>query len=97
MNELQNIILRDGPICSSSKLKQVQHFLRENANPSKGIEKQEHFKGEEEKCLIDFATQYFLFYLDEIDERMFISVGAEQHVYKLRLFSDIIYFLPHCI
>jgi hypothetical protein len=38
-NELQNIILRDGPIGSSSKLKQVQHFLRENANPSKGIEK----------------------------------------------------------
>lgn len=81
-NELQNIILRDGPIGSSSKLKQVQHFLRENANTSQGIEKQEYFKGEEEKCLIDFATQHSLFYLDEIDERIFISAGAEQRVYK---------------
>ena len=81
-DELQNIILGDGPIGSSSKLKQVQHFLRKNAHPSEGIEKQEYFKGEEEKCLIDFATQHSLFYSDEIDERMFISEGAEQRVYK---------------
>ncbi|WP_286862935.1 hypothetical protein [Sphingobacterium sp. UBA7625] len=66
-DELQNIILGDGPIGSSSKLKQVQHFLRKNAHPSEGIEKQEYFKGEEEKCLIDFATQHSLFYSDEID------------------------------
>lgn len=81
-DELQSIILGNGPIGSSSKLKQVQHFLRKNAHPSEGIEKQKYFKGEEEKCLIDFATQHSLFYSDEIDERMFISEGAEQHVYK---------------
>lgn len=96
-DELQNIILRDGPIGSSSKLKQVQHFLRENASPSQGIEKQKYFKGEEEKCLIDFATQHSLFYSDEIDERMFISEGAEQRVYKfddlnvIKLNSSIFY------
>ncbi len=88
-NELQNIILRDGPIGSSSKLKQVQHFLRENANSSQGIEKQEYFKGEEEKCLIDFATKHSLFYLNEIDEDMFISEGAEQRVYKFDDFNVI--------
>jgi len=66
-NELQNIIFGDGPIGSSSKLKQVQHFLRENAISSQGIEKQEYSKGEEEKCLIDFATQHALCYLGEID------------------------------
>lgn len=66
-NELQNIILRDGPIGSSSKLNRVQHFLKENATPSQEIEKQKYFKGEEEKCLIDFATQHSLCYLGEID------------------------------
>jgi len=86
-DELQNIILRDGPIGSSSQLKQVQHFLRENAKPSQGIEKQKYFKNEEEKRLINFATQHSLLYLDEIDERMFISEGAEQRVYKLRFFG----------
>jgi hypothetical protein len=96
-DELQNIILGDGPIGSSSKLKQVQNFLRGNARPSEGIEKQEYFKGEEEKCLIDFATQHSLFYSDEIDERMFISEGAEQRVYKfddlnvIKLNSSIFY------
>ncbi|WP_313532963.1 putative polyvalent protein kinase domain-containing protein [Sphingobacterium athyrii] len=96
-DELQNIILGDGPIGSSSKLKQVQNFLRKNARPSEGIEKQEYFKGEEEKCLIDFAAEHSLFYLNEIDELMFISEGAEQRVYKfddlnvIKLNSSIFY------
>ncbi|CAM3821166.1 hypothetical protein [Sphingobacterium prati] len=88
-DELQNIILRDGPIGSSSKLKQVQNFLRRNACSGKRSEKQEYFKSEEEKCLIDFAVEHALFYLDEIDESMFISEGAEQRVYKFDDFNVI--------
>jgi hypothetical protein len=47
-NELQNIILRDGPVGSSSKFKQVQYFLTKNSTPSQGIERQEYYKGEED-------------------------------------------------
>jgi|GEM_PF-1602785 len=66
-DELQNIILGDGPIGSSSKLNQIQYFLKENATPSQGIERQEYYNCEEEKCLIDFVTQHSLCYLSEID------------------------------
>jgi len=54
-DELQNIIVGDGPIGSSSKLKQVQNFLRRNACPSERSKEQEYFKSEEENHLIDFA------------------------------------------
>jgi len=36
-NELQNIILRDGPIGSSSKLKQVQHSLEKMRTQAKEL------------------------------------------------------------
>jgi len=41
--------------------------LQKNATPSQGIERQEYYKGEEEKFLIDFAIQHSLCHLDEID------------------------------
>lgn len=46
-DELQNIIIGDGQVGSSSKLKQVQNFLRRNACPSKRSKEQKYLKSEE--------------------------------------------------
>ncbi len=81
-DELQNIIIGDGQVGSSSKLKQVQNFLRRNARSGQGFKKQKHLKSEEENCLISFATAESLFYTPEISEALFISEGAEQRVFK---------------
>ena len=81
-NELQNIIIRDGSVGSTSQLKKVQNFLRTNEKASFRFEKSKRLKSEEEIHLINFALKENLFYPNEISEDSFISAGAEQRVYR---------------
>lgn len=80
-NELQNIIIGDGSIGSTSQLKKVQNFLRRNEKTGLRSKEQKHFKSEEKVNLINFALKEDLFYSAEISEDKFISAGAEQRVY----------------
>lgn len=80
-NELQNIIIGDGSIGSTSQLKKVQNFLRRNEETGLRPEEQKCLKIEEEVDLIAFATKQNLLYSKEISEENFISAGAEQRVY----------------
>jgi len=79
-NELQNIIIGDGSIGSTSQLKKVQNFLRRNEKTGLRSKEQKHFKSEEKVNLINFALKEDLFYSAEISEDKFISAGAEQRV-----------------
>ena len=45
-DELQNIIIGDGQVGSSSKLKQVQNFLRRNACSGERSKEQKYLKSE---------------------------------------------------
>jgi len=82
-NELQYIILGDGPAGEPGILKKIQTFSRSNARPGFPFEKQQHLKGEEETTLLAFAQKEKLFYEPAINESDFISEGAEQRVYRL--------------
>jgi len=81
-DELQNIIIGDGPVGETSQLKKTQNFLRRNAEASLTAKEQKYLKSEEEVSLIEFALQENLFYLNQIPEKEFISAGAEQRVYR---------------
>lgn len=82
-DELQHIILGDGPSGAASQIKKVQCFLRANAETSSATEKQQRFKSEETAALVTFAEQEDLIYLPPIRESDFIGEGAEQKVYRL--------------
>ncbi|MGK9119909.1 hypothetical protein [Olivibacter jilunii] len=56
-DELQDIIIGNGSIGSTSKLKKAQNFLSRYAQTSSRAEKQKYIKSEEEKLLIDFARR----------------------------------------
>ena len=88
-NELQDIIIGNGSIGSTSKLKKVQNFLSRYAQTSSRAEKQKYIKSEEEKLLIDFAREENLLDLHEISPSTFISAGAEQQVYRYDDYSVI--------
>ena len=81
-DELQNIIIGDGSLGSTSQLKEVQNFLRRNEKASIRSKKQKYLKSEETICLINFAIEKKLLFLEEISEDNFISAGAEQRVYR---------------
>ena len=81
-DELQNIIIGDGSLGSTSQLKEVQNFLRRNEKASIRSKKQKYLKSEETIGLINFATEKKLLFLEEISEDNFISAGAEQRVYR---------------
>jgi len=81
-NELQDIIIGNGPIGHTSQLKKVQNFLSRYAQTSPGTEEQKRIKSEEEKFLIDFAYEQDILYQRDILEDTYISAGAEQRVYR---------------
>lgn len=81
-DELQDIILRNEQIGTSSQLKKAQNFLRGYAETSISSEKQQRFKDEETTALITFAEEALLFYNYPILLKDFISQGAEQKVYR---------------
>ncbi|MDY0904339.1 hypothetical protein [Pedobacter sp. CFBP9032] len=81
-DELQNIIIGDGSLGSTSQLKEVQNFLRRNEKASVRSKKQKYLKSEETIGLINFAIEKKLLFLEEISEDNFISAGAEQRVYR---------------
>lgn len=81
-DELQNIIIGDGSLGSTSQLKEVQNFLRRNEKASIRSKKQKYLKSEETIGLINFANEKKLLFLEEISEDNFISAGAEQRVYR---------------
>lgn len=81
-DELQNIIIGDGSLGSTSQLKEVQNFLRRNEKASIRSKKQKYLKSEETIGLINFAIEKKLLFLEEISEDNFISAGAEQRVYR---------------
>jgi len=81
-NELQSIILGNGQIGKTNKLKAVQTFLRRNENICYGCPNKKSVKKEEEKQLLNFASTQNLFYSNDIDEDLFIAEGAEQRVYR---------------
>lgn len=85
-NELQNIILRDGPIGEASQLKKIQTFLRGYAEASFSFEKQQQFKNKETAIILAYAKKENLIYERSINESDFVSEGAEQRVYR---FDDI--------
>src|ERR1700758_2880970 len=84
-DELQHIILGDEPTGQTSHLKKIQRFLRSNAETSFATEKQQRLKSEETALLIAFAEQNDIIYTPEIRESDFISEGAEQKVYRLKI------------
>ena len=53
-DELQNIILGDGPVGAAGQLKKIQVFLRRNAETGVGTQKQQRVKSEEATELIGF-------------------------------------------
>jgi hypothetical protein len=80
--ELQNIIIGNGQDGHSSQLKNIQNFLRRNAQSGKKPEKQQHIKSEEEKLLIAFAKNEGIIFTDDIPQTTYIGEGAEQKVYR---------------
>ncbi len=81
-DELQHIILRDGPIGETSQLKKTQSFLRGYAEASFFPEKQQQFQNKETAAILAYATRENLFYEELIHESDFLSEGAEQKVYR---------------
>jgi hypothetical protein len=82
-DELQRIILGNGPDGETSQLKKVQRFLNTNAETSLTTEEQQQFQSEETAKLLAFAEKDDLFYKPLIRTADFISEGAEQKVYRL--------------
>ena len=82
-DELQHIIFGDEQAGRTSQLKKTQTFLRRHAEASSFSKEQKYFKGEETAELIIFAHQEELFYEQSINEKDFLSSGAEQRVYRL--------------
>lgn len=80
-NELQNIICTDEPFGAESQLKEIQNFLRRNAETGSGTQKKQCLKSEE-AALIVFAQTKNLFYPNDIPEKNFIGAGAEQRVFR---------------
>jgi len=79
-NELQRIILGNGQIGNTDKLKTVQNFLRGNEKIGYGSQRKKFIRKEEENYLLEFASDHNLYYLDEISEKYFVAEGAEQKV-----------------
>lgn len=61
-DELQHIILGDGPPGKTDNLKKVQVFLRGHEETSVTTEKKQHFKDKEAAELLKFAETESLFY-----------------------------------
>lgn len=55
-DELQHIILGDGPAGETNKLKKIQSFLRGYAEASFAPEKQQQFQGKETAVILAYAT-----------------------------------------
>ena len=81
-DELQHIILGDGPPGQTDYLKKTQVFLRRHAETNFAAQKQQRFKSEEATELLKFAKAEGILYRDEINEADFIAAGAEQRVYR---------------
>ncbi|MDR0205647.1 MAG: aminotransferase class I/II-fold pyridoxal phosphate-dependent enzyme [Bacteroidales bacterium] len=81
-NELQSIILGNGQIGKTNKLKAVQTFLRRNENICYECSDKKFIKKEEEKQLLNFAFTQNFFFSGEISEDLFVAEGAEQRVYR---------------
>lgn len=54
-NELQSIIIGNGQNGQISQLKEIQNFLRGNANAGSKPEEQKHLKSEEKSLLINYS------------------------------------------
>lgn len=81
-DELQHIILGDGPAGETNKLKKIQSFLRRHAETSFVSEKQQQFQGKETATILAYAADENLFYEQPINEIDFLAEGAEQRVYR---------------
>ncbi|MBW4890957.1 hypothetical protein KXQ82_14615 [Mucilaginibacter sp. HMF5004] len=57
-DELQRIILGDGPEGQASNLQKVRHFLNSNEETSIATEKQQQLKSEETARLLAFADVF---------------------------------------
>jgi hypothetical protein len=86
-NELQRIILGNGPISSANKLKTVQSFLRGNAEICYRSQNKKLIKKEEENYLLTFASANNLLYTGKLAEDSFVAEGAEQKVYRFNDFQ----------
>ena len=79
-NELQNIISGKSSSSHDALIQSVTSHLRSGKRTGPMAKEKHKNKTEETKKLIEFAEQNNLFY-SNIDEKNFISSGAEQKVY----------------
>uniref|UniRef100_UPI00404B70F3 putative polyvalent protein kinase domain-containing protein n=1 Tax=Flavobacterium sp. TaxID=239 RepID=UPI00404B70F3 len=79
-NELQNILSGKSGFSHDPIIQAVAHYLRTGERASPMAQEKHQNKAKEAADLIDFAEKNQLFY-DNIDEKKYISEGAEQKVY----------------
>ncbi|WP_303076470.1 hypothetical protein [Capnocytophaga sp.] len=79
--ELQNIIEGDGLSGTTTLIKAVQRFLRENESTSQEHSQSKSFKNQEKNKLIGFIEENRLWYDTDINPAHYITEGAEQKVY----------------
>ncbi|MDO5510176.1 MAG: hypothetical protein Q4F57_05730 [Weeksellaceae bacterium] len=82
-NELQNLITGNEQEGNGGKLRKTQSFLRRNAQAVRETQpSQQIHRKEEETQLKQFADRENLYFPEIIQEKNFISEGAEQRVYR---------------
>ena len=95
-NELQNILAGKSQVEHGSNIQAIASYLRDSKRTGTLVEKEIHFKKQEEDFIIEYANKNYFWY-SHISVENFVSNGAEQLVYlkdqkKVIKLNDSIYY-----